>query len=80
MGGNGSKLGDFGHFSKDMVMIWFVILEMEVIIVLHMRAMLQVHRKNYSRDIGQKGVKIGGFMVFLHNYLNDLVRSLSERR
>ena len=79
-GKKGSKLGDFGHFSKDMVMIWFVLLEMEDIIVLHMRAMFQVHSKNYSRDIGQKGVKIGGFMVFLHNYLNDLVRSLSERR
>ena len=80
MGQKGSKLGDFGHFSKDIVMILFVLLEMEDIIVLHMRAMFQVHSKNYSRDIGQKGVKIGGFMVFLHNYLNDLVRSLSESR
>ena len=63
-----------------MVMIWFVILEMEVIIVLHMRAMFQVHSKTFSRDMGQKGGKIGGFMEFLHNYLNGLVRSLSERR
>ena len=79
-GKKGSKLGDFGHFSKDMVMIWFVLLEMEDIMILHMRAMFQVHSKKFSRDMGQKGVTIGVFTEFLHDYLNDLVRSLSETR
>ena len=75
-----SKLGIFGHFSKDIVMIWFILLEMVDIIVLRMRAKFQVHSKNFSRYMETKGVKIGGFTEFLYNYLNDLVRSLSERR
>jgi len=61
-------------------MIWFILLEMVDIIVLRMRAKFQVHSKNFSRYMEQKGVKIGGFTEFLHNYVNDLVRSLSERR
>ena len=63
-----------------MVMIWFVLLEMEDIMILHMRAMFQVHSKKFSRDMQQKGVTIGVFTEFLHDYLNDLVRSLSETR
>ena len=53
---------------------------MEDIIVLHMCAKFQVQSKKFSPDMEQKGVKIGGFTEFLHNYVNDLVRSLSERR
>ena len=80
MGEKGSKLGDFGHFSKDIVMIWFVLLEMEDIIVLHMHAKFQVKWNFCSRDIGQKWVNILGFWEFLQNYRYDLVRFLRERR
>ena len=72
-------MGFFGHFSKDIVMIWFVLLEMEDIIVLRMRAKFQVHSKKIFRFMEQNVVKMEGFTEFLHNYLNDLVRSFSER-
>ena len=79
-GKKGSELGVFGIFSKSITSIWFILSGKEDIIELHTCAKFHVHTNFGSRDMGQKGVRIGGFRHLLKKYHFDLVHSLRKRR
>ena len=80
LGEKGSKMRFFEIFSKTAHTIWFIFIQKEDIIVLHVCAKFQVHKNFSSRHIGKKGVKSGGIRLFLKSYWVDLVPSPSERR
>ena len=63
----GQKWGIFWIFCKSNEHIWFVLLQKEGIIRLHVCAKFQVQVTFCSRDMGSKGVKIGVFFDFLKN-------------
>ena len=64
-GKKGSKMGYFGIFSKSNEQIWFILLQMEDNIVLHVCAKFQVRINFCSRDMGSKRVKNGVFYDYL---------------
>ena len=61
LGEKGSKMRFFEIFSKTAHTIWFIFIQKEDIIVLHVCAKFQVRENFCSRDMGQKGVKMGFF-------------------
>ena len=79
-GKRGSKMGFFGIFSKTSLRILLVFTEKEGLIVIHTCTKFHVQENSGSRDMGQKGVRIGGFRHFLKKYHFDLVHSLRKRR
>ena len=68
-------MGFFGIFSKTSLRILLVFTEKEGLIVIHTCTKFHVQENSGSRDMGQKGVRIGGFRHFLKKYHFDLVHS-----
>ena len=58
-------MGYFKIFSKSNEQIWFILLQKEGIIRLHVCAKFKFQVTFCSRDMGSKGVKIGVFFDFL---------------
>ena len=61
LGQKGSKMSFFEIFSKTALTIWFIFIQKEDIIVLHVCAKFQVRINFRSQNMGSKGVKNGVF-------------------
>ena len=73
-------MGFFGIFSKTSLRILLVFTEKEGLIVIHTCTKFHVQENSGSRDIGQKGVRIGVFQHLLKKYHFDLVHSSRQQR